>query len=138
MKIDLTKLYLSEESQKRSNNLNHGFTLIEVLIALLILTISLMALLKASGESINDTMRIKDKLISEWVMKQGVDMIQLGLIKFQSNQDLSQVTNMLGQKWYWKAHRSKTPIPHMMQITITSSKSKTGPRTHKLIAYGQQ
>ena len=95
-----------------------------------------MALLKANGENINNTQRINDKIISEWVMKQGITMIQLGIIKFHSNQDLSQATSMLGQKWYWKAHLSKTPIPQIMQITITASKNKSGPWNYQLIAYG--
>ena len=112
-----------------------GFTLIEVLIALLILTISLMALLKANTENIRNTQHLRDKLISEIVMKQGVTMIQLGLIKFQANQDLSQATTMFGQKWYWRAHKSNTSIPNIYRLNLSVSKSNTGPWQHKLIAF---
>jgi general secretion pathway protein I len=121
-----------------SNKKHSGFTLIEVLIALLILAIALMALLQSSATSINNTQRLNDKIISQWVMQQGITMIQLGIIKFPVNQDLSQVTQIFGQKWYWRAHRSKTPITNMLQITVTASRTPTGPWRHKLIAYGSQ
>ena len=115
---------------------NQGFTLIEVLVALVILAISLMALLKASGENINNTIRIENKIISELVMKQGITMLKLGIIPLANNQETSHVTTILKQKLYWRTKRSSTKIPHMYQITVSASLSNSGPWQHQLIAYG--
>ena len=112
-----------------------GFTLIEVLIALAIIAIALTALFKATAQDIATTQRIKEKSISHWVAMQGVAAIQLGLLPITLNQEVTQVTTMLGQRWYWRAKLSPTPIETMQQITITVSPEQNRPFTDPLIAY---
>lgn len=112
-----------------------GFTLIEVLLALSIIAIALTALIKASSQQIIGTQQIKDKLISHWVAMQGVTAIQLNLLPIKLNQDITQITTLLGQRWYWRAKLSPTEIQTTQQIRITVSRSVNGPFTDELIAY---
>lgn len=112
-----------------------GFTLIEVLLALVILAISLTALLKVTGQNINNTNRIKEKSIKHWVAMQAVASIQLKTVPVTLNQTTTQATKMLGQTWYWRAQLSPTPVKTMQQINITVSKNQTGPFTDLLVAY---
>ena len=114
---------------------HQGFTLIEVLLALAIIAISLTALLKASSEDISITERIKNKSISHWVAMQGVAAILLGLIKANPNQETTEVTTLLGQKWYWRIKLSATPIKQVQQIQITVSHEQDGPFLDPLIAF---
>lgn len=115
-----------------------GFTLIEVLLALAVIAIALTALLKASAQNVANTAKIKDKTISHWVAMQGVALIQLGVLQVKPNQELSETTTMLGQRWYWRAKISPTPIKAMQQVTITVSKNQAGPFTDPLIAFRLQ
>jgi general secretion pathway protein I len=110
-----------------------GFTLIEVLIALSIIAIALTALLKSTSQSIEHTERIKDKSISHWVAQQGITAIQLGLIPINLNQEITQVTTMLGQRWYWRAKLTNTKIKTTKKITITVSKNPEGDFTDPLV-----
>lgn len=112
-----------------------GFTLIEVLLALAVIAIALTALLKATGQDVAHTERIKEKSISHWVAMQGVTAIQLGLVAVPLNQEITQITAMLGQRWYWRAKLIATPIKTIQQINITVSEQPTGPFTDLLIAY---
>lgn len=112
-----------------------GFTLIEVLLALAVIAIALTALLKATAQGVAHTQRIKEKSISHWVAMQGVTSIQLGLLTVSPNQEITQVTSMLGQRWYWRALITPTPIKSMQQITITVSEKQAGPFGDKLIAF---
>lgn len=112
-----------------------GFTLIEVLLALAIIAIALTALLKATAQNIANTQRIKDKSISHWVAMQGVSIVQLGLIQVDSSKEVTQVTSLLGQRWYWRVKVSRTPIKYMDQIRITVSPNQAGPFGDPLIAY---
>lgn len=116
----------------RSTN---AFTLIEVLIALAIIAIAFTALLKATSQDIVFNTRIQDKMTRHWVAMQGVSMIQLGLLTIPPNQEITQVTNMLGKKWYWRAKLLPTPIKAIQQIQITTSQHQSGPFTNQLIAY---
>ncbi len=115
-----------------------GFTLIEVLLALVILAISLTALLKSSVDNISNTHRLQEKMISHWVAMQGVTMVQLGLIAITPARDLTERTLMLGQSWYWRVHVSPTALRNLEKITIKVSKNQAGPFINPLIAFRYQ
>ncbi len=112
-----------------------GFTLIEVLLALAIIAIALTALLKATAQNVSNTQRIKEKSISHWIAMQGVAMVQTDIVQVPANQEITKVTSMLGQRWYWRVKLSPTPIKSVQQITITLSKNQAGPFTDPLLAY---
>ena len=112
-----------------------GFTLVEVLLALAVIAIALTALLKATAQNIENTHRIKEKTISHWVAMQAVSMIQLNLIQVNQSQEATQVTSMLGERWYWRARISTTPLKTMQQISISVSATPTGPFREELSAF---
>lgn len=112
-----------------------GFTLIEVLVALLIIAIAFTALLKASAQNVVNTERIKEKSIHHWVAMQAVTAIQLGLIPLTAHHETSEVTTMFNQRWYWRAKLSTTPIKAMQKITITIANKPNGPFGDPLIAF---
>lgn len=118
-----------------NNNLNKGFTLIEVLLALAIIAIALTALLKATAQNIENTERVKNKTIGHLVAMQGASMVQLKLIQVSTAMDSTQMTTMLNQKWYWRVNISNTPIKNMQQLTISVSQKQAGPFTVELIAF---
>lgn len=112
-----------------------GFTLIEVLLALTIIAIALTALIKSTAQTVAGTTRLKEKTISHWVAMQAVTSIQLGLLEIPATQEITQVTTMLGQRWYWRARLKPTPVKYMQQINITVSKHQSGPFGDLLIAF---
>jgi general secretion pathway protein I len=112
-----------------------GFTLIEVLLALAIIAIALTALIKSTAQNVSNTHRIKEKTISHWIAMQGTAMIQLGLLPLKVNQEVTQVTTMFGQHWYWRAKIIKTPLKSVEQITIKVSSNQAGPFTDPLVAF---
>lgn len=116
-------------------NKSTGFTLIEVLLALCIVAIALTALIKATAQTVTGTQLIKHKMIRHWVTMNAVAMIQADLITIPYPQDMTKVTTMLNEKWYWRAKLIPTPIAHVQQIQITTSLSPTGPFNDLLIAF---
>ncbi|MDP1601680.1 MAG: GspI family T2SS minor pseudopilin variant LspI [Legionella sp.] len=112
-----------------------GFTLIEVLLALAIIAISLTALMKSTAQNVSNTHRIKEKTISHWIAMQGVAMIQAGLLPIKVNQEVTQVTTMFGERWYWRVNIIKTPMKSVEQLTIKVSNNQAGPFSDPLIAF---
>lgn len=114
---------------------NKGFTLIEVLLALAVIAIAMTALLKATAENISGTTRLKDKTISHWVAMQGIAAVQTGILNLNPGQEITQVTSILGQAWYWRVKITDAPVESMQKITVTLSKNQSGPFTDPHTAF---
>jgi general secretion pathway protein I len=98
-----------------------GFTLIEVLIALAILSIALTAIIKATAQNIRDTAYLQDKTIANWVGTQVINEARTGILKL-GQEPLEQTTEMLGQQWAWQATVAPTPNSHIREIHVDVSK----------------
>lgn len=90
--------------KKNFYKIQYGFTLIEVLIALLILAIALIAVTKATQDSIRDTARVQDRIIAQWVGLNVISRMQIGLISPPKIDSASENTvKMMNQNWRWRA-----------------------------------
>jgi general secretion pathway protein I len=105
-----------------------GFTLIEILIALTILSIALTAIIKGTSQNIKDNIYIQNKMIATWVGNQVINEIRVGLIKPPGAPDvLEKDTQMLQRKWPWNASLNETPNSHIkkIEVNVFSPVSKT-------------
>ncbi len=99
-----------------------GFTLIEVLIALTILSIALMAIIKSTSQQIRDTHYIQDKTTATWVATNVMNEIRAGILTLPSGAEhVEQKTEMLGQEWTWQAKMISTGNPHIKEIDVSVS-----------------
>lgn len=96
----------------------HGFTLIEVLIALVILAISLTAIVKASSADIENTAYLQNKAIAHLVAYEAQQLIELNAIGFNGN-TTEQETKIAGNNWFWTAQKYSTPQKHIKKISVT-------------------
>jgi general secretion pathway protein I len=96
-----------------------GFTLIEVLIALVILSIAVTAIIKATSQNIKDTLYIQKKTIALWVGNQIINEIIVGLRKPPLAPDvLKDNSIMLNEDWSWEASLKHTPNPRIQEINV--------------------
>ena len=114
---------------------NKAFSLIEVLLAVAVIAIALTALLKVTSQDISYTRLLKERAISHWVAKQGINMVQLGLLTVPQGQEITQATTMLGEKWYWRVHARPSGINHVETIEIKLSHHQSGPFNNALVAF---
>jgi general secretion pathway protein I len=100
-----------------------GFTLIEVLIALAILSIALTAIIKASSQNIRDTLYLQNKTIAHWVGLEVINKIRAHVLLVTAREKIHEEnTVMLNQQWHWQASIEKTPNPHIKEIKVTVAK----------------
>lgn len=97
-----------------------GLTLIEVLVALAIISIALTAVIKATSQNILGTGYLQNKTIALWVGKEVMSNAQLGLLKLPEDDSEGEVTtiNMLGQDWYVRAAEDATPNARIKKIRV--------------------
>lgn len=111
-----------------------GFTLIEVLIALAILSIALTAVIKSTAQSIKNTLYLQNKSIAIWLAEDILNQVQLGLIKPTSEKSTGQ-SNALSQKWRWNVELSATENNHIKKIRVTVRELASSQNLAELIGY---
>lgn len=114
---------------------HRGFTLIEVLLALMIIAIGLTTLLKTMAQNIHSTQHLKDKSVQHIVAMSALADIQSNTVPASLNHEITRTTLILGHTWYWRAKVIATPVKSMQQITVSASPKQTGPFTNQLIGY---
>jgi general secretion pathway protein I len=96
-----------------------GFTLIEVLIALVILSIALTAIIKATSQNIRDTIYLQKKTFALWAATEVMNEARLGLLKLPATPDkLSDKKIVLNQTYQYHTYLSPTPNPRIQQVTV--------------------
>ncbi len=85
----------------------NGFTLLEVLVALAVLTIALAALIKGTADNANNAAYLRDKTLAHWV---GMNVVaEQRLADKWNEQGVQRGDEEMGQHtWYWSAALAKT------------------------------
>ena len=101
-----------------------GFSLLEVLVALLILAIALGALSQSYQVAINNTAHLRDKTLAQWVALNALSRLRLS----QQSPSLGQLQGeaiMGRQTWYWQAQVSATDFKiRRIQLSVYPGKAK--------------
>jgi len=98
-------------------NRRHGFTLIEVLVALAIVTIGMAAVLGALTSSANTTAYMRDKTFAQWVALNQIAMLRLsGQMTPTGNSDGT--TDFAGRSWRWRREVTALQVPGLVRIDV--------------------
>lgn len=96
-----------------------GMTLIEVLIALAIVSVALMAVIKAVSQNIRMTEYLQRKTIATWVADEVLGEIRTGIIPLTGvDSAVTHKVTMLNRDWYWQAQKKETPNPAIREIVL--------------------
>ncbi len=102
-----------------------GFTLVEVLVALAILSIALSALLWTSSETSRNLFYLRDKTIAHWVAMNVTAEARLGLLALPASPGLKkEEAKALGAEWMWQANVEKTKVENILRINVQVGNKK--------------
>lgn len=99
------------------NTRQQGFTLIEVLVALAILALSLVAVIGAAGSSTRLGSGLRDRTFADWVALNELTTLRLAHTA-PSGGSLNGDADMGDQKWHWTAKISSTADPNLLRIDV--------------------
>jgi len=102
----------------RRAELIRGFTLIEVLVALVIVTLGMAALMSSLSSAADGAAYMRDKTFAQWV---ALDQIALARLQTQppSVGDKTGETELANRKWTWKQTVTNTDAPGIAQIEVS-------------------
>ena len=96
---------------------SRGFTLVEVLVALAIVTIGMAAVLGALTSSANTISYLRDKTFAQWVALNQIATLRLsGQMTPTGNSDGD--TDYAGRSWHWRQEVTATEVPGVVRIDV--------------------
>ena len=111
-----------------------AFTLLEVLVALAVLTLGLGTVIKVAGGQATQLAYLKDKTIALWVANNKANEIQL--TDWPSTGTSSGHESMANQEWQWKMKVSNTEDKDLRRLDIeVNRENEEGEPVVRFIAF---
>lgn len=98
-----------------------GFTLVEVMVALLIVSVAISALMTQMMGNVDNTAYLRDKTIAHWV---ALNQLELAYIENSNSNKVikserSGSEEMAGREWFWKIKPVKTANAAFLQLNVS-------------------
>jgi general secretion pathway protein I len=101
----------------RGARISRGFTLVEVLVALVIVAMGLTALMVAVTGTARTSGHLRDKSLAQWIALNRLTEIRLNTVKFGQNTDVGEV-EFGGRKWHYDTRYFDTSIGTMKRVVV--------------------
>jgi general secretion pathway protein I len=104
-----------------SRDSDAGFTLVEVMVALLIVALAVPALLFTLNQQIDGTAYLRDRSLAQLVAGNRVSELRLTaragrpLLRGSANGE----EEMVGRLWYWSVESTATEVPNFFRIAVS-------------------
>ena len=95
-----------------------GFTLVEILVALAILSISLSAVLYVINQNTSNLIYLKDKTFAHWVAMNKVSEFRVNPAVIQTSNRLSGHYSLAQREWKWIAQLIPTEDKELNRLII--------------------
>jgi general secretion pathway protein I len=111
-----------------------GFTLIEVLVAVVVLALALAAIISAVVQYTGNAVYIRDKTLATWVARN--KLAELHLAPTWPDLGKSDGTaEMAGREWPWRIEVDKTPDNNLRRIEVDVDSPDTKGSLAQLVGY---
>lgn len=102
-----------------------GFTLVEVLVALVIVGVALPALLVQVMGAVDGQAHLRDKAVARWVARNRLAELQLAqrLSGQRLNGSDTGTTRLAEQSWQWTATAQATPGNYLRRVEVSVARA---------------
>jgi general secretion pathway protein I len=94
-----------------------GFTLVEVLVALMIVALGLGALMVAVNGTARTSGYLRDKTLAQWIALNRLSEVRLNVTKFGQNTDAGEL-DFANRKWHYDTRYFDTSISTMKRVVV--------------------
>jgi len=111
-----------------------GFTLLEVIVALVILTLTMSGLVKSIGDGASNQNAIEERTLAQWVTLNQIAMMQLEQSQVSVG-STNGVEEMAGREWAWQQLVEKTTDPSVHRIIVTAGREGQSSELGRTVGY---
>jgi general secretion pathway protein I len=94
-----------------------GFTLVEVLVALVVVALGLTALMVAVNGTARTSGFLRDKSLAQWIALNRLSEVRLNVTKFGQNTDTGEL-EFGSRKWHYDTRYFDTSIASMKRVVV--------------------
>jgi general secretion pathway protein I len=94
-----------------------GFTLVEVLVALMIVAMALAALMVAVSGTARTSGYLRDKTLAQWMALNRLSEVRLNLTKFGQNTDTGEI-KFANRTWHYDTRYYDTTVTTMKRVVV--------------------
>jgi general secretion pathway protein I len=103
-----------------------GFTLLEVMVALVVVALGMSALLETLNQSANNVMALRSKTVAEWIAMNQIALTRLNLNAPGTGTTQGDVQNCANGNWHWQQQVSAVDaVPGLFTITVSVRRTGT-------------
>jgi len=112
----------------------NGFTLLEVLVALLVIAMTMTAAFQSVSSSSQTLSRLQESTFARWVAESEMANVQLGLVK-PSVGLVSGNTLFGGRQWRWQRNITVAADPELRRVKIAVATADPRQPSATLVAF---
>jgi general secretion pathway protein I len=94
-----------------------GFTLVEVLVALMVVAMGLAALMVAVSGAARTSGYLRDKTLAQWIALNRLSEVRLNMNKFAQNTDTGEL-QFANRSWHYDTRYFDTSITSMKRVVV--------------------
>lgn len=94
-----------------------GFTLIEVVVAMAIVALGLMAVFRVVNDTVNNATYLRDRSFATWIADNQLVEMRLAT-ELPSIDETSGRVDYAGQAWHWTATVAQTQVENLRRIDV--------------------
>ena len=104
--------------QQSKTQFQRGFTLIEIIVSLVVISLALGAVIATTGNSVKHGAHIKEKTIALWVAQNAIAEVSI-TNNWLATGITSSDTTMAGRQWFIKNDVIQTPDKNMRKMDVS-------------------
>ena len=107
---------------------SQGMTLLEVMVALAVLSMAGLAVMKTASENLNSQGVLEEKSLALWVAQNHLAEIHLGSVSLNKVKETSEV-ELAGRTWYMQTKKNTTGFSGLtvVQVQVMTSEDSASP-----------
>ena len=124
LKMQNKDMNFLKEAQMKAKSINcdnrqQGFTLIEIMIALLIVSVGVVAVMTATAKSVDIAADLERRTVASWVVSNKIsEVLQLSKTESVSARKSTDKTEMGGYEWRVRTVIEETQLERVFRLTV--------------------